>query len=143
VTPIADDIPAGYTYTPLPSKFIEHVGRLYTKKVTRADGVVEAWCALRIQPHHVNSWDFAHGALLAGLAEVATAQASWDETGPPCIAIDLSLQFIGAPKLGDLLEMCGTVTKRTRSLIFTSARGEVGGAPMFFATSIQKIINGK
>jgi acyl-coenzyme A thioesterase PaaI-like protein len=136
-------MPPGYTYKPLPSKFIEHVGRLHTKKVTRADGVVEAWCALRIQPHHVNSWDFAHGALLAGLAEVATAQASWDETGPPCIAIDLSLQFIGAPKLGDLLEMCGTVTKRTRSLVFTSARGEVAGEPMFFATSIQKIINSK
>ena len=75
------------------------------------------------------------------MAEIGTAQPSWDPSGPPCVAIDLTVQFIGAPKLGELLEVCGTVTKRTRSLVFTSARGEVAGNPVFLATSIQKIVN--
>jgi len=76
------------------------------------------------------------------MAEIGTAQASWDPEGPPCVAIDLTLQFIGAPKLGELLEVCGTVTRRTRSLVFASARAEVAGTPIFVATSIQKFIGG-
>jgi uncharacterized protein (TIGR00369 family) len=104
--------------------------------------VVEAWSALLIEPHHVNAWNLAHGGVLATMAEIGTAQAGWDPAGQPCVAIDLTVQFIGAPKLGDVLEVCGTVTRRTRSLVFTTARAEVAGAPMFVATSIQKIIGG-
>lgn len=137
----SEEIPPGYRYEELPSPYVNHMGRIFTKKVVREDGVTEAWSALRIEPHHVNSWNLAHGGLIAGMAEVGTAQPSWDPAGPPCIAIDLTIQFIGAAKLGDLLEVCGTVTKRTRSLVFTSARGEVRGAPVFFATSIQKLLN--
>lgn len=133
-------MPAGYAYQPTPSAFVEHVGKVYTKKVTRGDGTVEAWAALRIEPHHVNAWNFAHGGVLATMAEIGTAQPGWDPEGPPCVAIDLATQFIGAPKLGDILEVCGTITKRTRSLVFTSARGEVAGEPVFLATSIQKIV---
>lgn len=133
-------MPAGYVYEPTPAPFIEHVGKLYTRKVTRSDGVVEAWAALRIEPHQVNAWKFAHGGVLATMAEIGTAQASWDPDGPPCVAVDLSIQFIGAPKLGDILEVCGVVTKRTRSLVFASARGEVAGEPVLYATSIQKIV---
>ncbi len=140
VIPPASDIFAGYVYEPTPSAFVEHVGKLYTKKVTRPDGVVEAWSALLIEAHHVNAWNLAHGGLMATMAEIGTAQAGWDPEGAPCVAIDLTMQFIGAPKLGDLLEVCGTVTRRTRSLVFASARAEVAGKPMFVATSIQKIV---
>jgi hypothetical protein len=136
-----DDVPPGYQFEELPSRYVVHMGRVFTRKVTRPDGVLESWSALRIEEHHVNSWNFAHGALIAGMAEIGTAQPGWDPSGPPCVAIDLAVQFIGAPKLGELLEVCGTVTKRTRSLVFTSARGEVAGNPVFFATSIQKIVN--
>ena len=133
-------MPSGYVYEPTPSAFVEHVGKIYTRKVTRPDGTVEAWSALRIEPHHVNAWNLAHGGVLAMMAEVGTAQAGWDPEGAACVAIDLTVQFIGAPKLGELLEVCGTVTRRTRSLVFASARGEVAGAPIFVATSIQKFV---
>jgi acyl-coenzyme A thioesterase PaaI-like protein len=133
-------MPPGYTYEPTPSAFVEHVGKVYTKKITRSDGMIEAGSALRIEAHHVNAWKFAHGGVLATMGEIGTAQASWDPDGAPCVAIDMTLQFIGAPKLGDLFEVCGVVTKRTRSLVFTSARGEVAGEPVLFATSIQKIL---
>ncbi len=133
-------MPPGYVYEPTPSAFVEHLGKIYTRKVTRPDGAIEAWSALRIEPHHVNAWNLAHGGVLATMAEIGTAQASWDPEGPACVAIDLTLQFIGAPKLGELLEVCGTVTRRTRSLVFASARAEVAGAPIFVATSIQKFV---
>jgi acyl-coenzyme A thioesterase PaaI-like protein len=135
-----DDMPDGYVYEPTPAAFIEHVGRLHTRKVEREDGTDEAWSALKILPHHVNAWNFAHGGVLATMAEIGTAQASWDPDGPACVAIDLAIQFISAPKLGDVLEVCGVTTKRTRSLVFASARGEVAGETVFIATSIQKVV---
>jgi acyl-coenzyme A thioesterase PaaI-like protein len=133
-------MPEGYSYEPTPAPFLEHVGKVYMKDVTRPDGTVEKWSAIRVEPHQVNAWNFAHGGLLATMAEVGTARASWEPGAPACVAVDLSIQFIGAPKLGDIIEVCGTITKRTRSMIFTSARGEVDGKPVLFATSIQKIV---
>jgi uncharacterized protein (TIGR00369 family) len=133
-------MPPGYVYEPTPSAFIEHVGKVYMKTLTRQDGVVEKWAAMRVEPHHVNAWNLAHGGFLLNLAEIGTAQASWDPEGAPCVAVELSTQFIGAPKLGELVEVCGTVTRRTRSLVFTQARGEVAGKPVFVATSIQKVV---
>lgn len=140
----ANDIPEGYAYEPSPSAFINHIGRVYSKRIQPEDGGPEqVWAALRIQDHHVNSWGLCHGAVMASMAEIGTAGPGWDPSGPPVVAIDLTLQFIGAPKLGDLLEVCGTLTRRTRSLVFTQARAEVAGNVIFQATSIQKIINTK
>ena len=135
-----DDIPEGYSYELTSSAFVNHIGRLFTRDAVAADGTVEKWCAMRIAEHQVNTWNFAHGSLITAMAEIATARAGWDPAGPPCVAIDLTVQFIGAPKLGELLEAYGTVTKRSRSLVFTQAHGMVAGKPMFMATSIQKIV---
>ena len=87
--------------------------------------MVEAWSALLIEAHHVNAWNLAHGGLMATMAEIGTAQAGWDPEGAPCVAIDLTMQFIGAPKLGDLLEVCGTVTRRPR---LRQGRPDVAGS---------------
>ena len=96
---------------------------------------------MRVGPNHVNSWNFAHAGFIAMMADIGTARASWDPQGPACVAIDLNIQFIGAPKLGDWVEVCGAITKRTRTLVFTSARGEAAGQPVFVATSVQKILS--
>ncbi len=137
-----DDIPEGYSYELTSSAFVNHIGRLFTRDAVAADGTVEKWVAMRIEPHQVNTWNFAHGSLITAMAEIATARVGYEEGGPPCVAIDLTVQFIGAPKLGELLEAYGTITKRSRSLVFTQAQGMVAGKPMFMATSIQKVIEG-
>ncbi len=135
-----DDIPEGYSFELTTSAFVNHIGRLFTRDAVAADGSVEKWVAMRIAEHQVNTWNFAHGSLITAMAEIATARAGYDPDGPPCVAIDLTVQFIGAPKLGELLEAYGTITKRSRSLVFTQAQGMVAGKPMFFATSIQKVV---
>jgi len=136
-----NDIPPGYSYEPSISAFVNHIGRVYSRRVTIGEGG-EVWAALRVGPDHVNAWNLCHGAVIASMAEVGTASASWDPAGPPIVAVEMSMQFIAAPKLGDLLEVKGTVIKRTRSMVFTRAEGEVGGKPVFFATSVQKVIEG-
>lgn len=133
------DIPPGYRYEPSVSAFINHIGRVF---IRRLEGGTEdeVWVAIRIGSHHVNSWGLAHGALIASMAECATGLSGWDPAGPPSVAIDLSVQFIAAPKLGELLEVRGVVTKRSRTLVFTRCEGSVAGKPVFAASSIQKIV---
>lgn len=133
-------IPEGYSYAPSPSAYINHMGKVFNKRVKREDGTEEVWSAMLVEPHHVNSWGLCHGSVMAGLAEIGTAGPGWEPGGPAVVAIDMSMQFIGAPKLGDLIEICGTLNKRTRSLVFTSAKATVNGNVMFTASSIQKII---
>lgn len=133
------ELPPGYSYEPSISAFVNHIGRVYSRRVRRDDGD-EIWAALRVESHHVNAWNLCHGAVIASLAEVGTASASWDPTGPPIVAVEMSMQFIAAPKLGDLIEVKGTVIKRTRSMVFTRAEGEIAGKPVIFATSVQKVL---
>jgi acyl-coenzyme A thioesterase PaaI-like protein len=137
---IGMNIPEGYAVADIPSAFVNHIGRIFQKRVKRPDGVEEVWAALRVEDHHVNSWGFCHGALMSSMAEIGTAGPCWDLTGPAVVAIELSMQFIKAPKLGELIEVCGTLTKKTRSLAFSQARAEVNGDLVFLATSVQKIL---
>ncbi|KJS09602.1 MAG: hypothetical protein VR73_01715 [Gammaproteobacteria bacterium BRH_c0] len=133
-------IPKDYSYQESPSAFVNHVGKIYHKRSTAADGGEEVWTALEIQDHHVNTWGFCHGAVMSSLAEMGTAAPAWDPDGPPVVAIEMNMQFIRAPKLGQLLEVCGTVSQRTRSLVFCQARAYADGELVFTASSIQKIL---
>lgn len=137
---MSDDSPEGYAYTPSPSAFPNHVGRLFHKTVEIAGAEPEKWTALRVEEHHVNSWGLAHGGLIAFLAEVATASAAWDPAGPPVVTVSLTTQFLRAPKLGQLLEIRAQATRRTRSLVFVEAQAFAGGDLQFTASAINKII---
>ncbi|EQA98710.1 acyl-coenzyme A thioesterase PaaI-like protein [Sphingobium wenxiniae] len=138
---MADDtIPEGYIYKPSPSAFINHMGKVYSRRSQNADGEEVVSAAIRIEEHHVNSWGLAHGSLIAGMAEIGCAGTAYVEGGPPVVAVEISTQFIAAPKLGELMEVHGWTSKRTRSLVFTQCRGESNGKLVFTATSIQKVV---
>lgn len=135
-----DTIPEGYTYTPSPSAYVNHMGKIYQRRSTNAEGEEIGSAALRIEDHHVNSWGLAHGSLMAGMAEVGCAMTAYVEGGPPVVAVEISTQFIAAPKLGELLEVHGWTTRRTRSLVFTQCRAVSDGKLVFTASSVQKIV---
>ncbi|GEM_PF-805427 len=134
------NIPQGYSYQPSPSSFINHIGQVFQKEVAGAEGEAEHWVAMWIEDHHVNTWGLCHGGVMASFAEMGTAAAAWVPGGPPVVGIEMSMQFIKAPKLGQLLEVCGTCTRRTRSIVFTSCRAYADGELVFTATSVQKVI---
>src|ERR1700761_8488086 len=121
------DIPEGYSYTPSASSFINHVGRVYQRRWIDDQDREIVSSAMRIEDQHVNSWGFAHAGVMATMADVGTAGPAYEENGPPVVVIELSTQFIAAPKLGDLLEVHGWAVKKTRSMAFTACRGEVAG----------------
>jgi acyl-coenzyme A thioesterase PaaI-like protein len=136
----AGAIPEGYTYEPSTSAFINHVGKVYHKKTTAADGTQEYWVAMRIEEHHVNTWGLGHGGMMATFAEIMTSGPGYEVGGPPVVAVEMSMQFIRAPKLGELLEGRGVAVRRTRSLVFTRADAMVDGVVVFTATSVQKVV---
>lgn len=133
-------IPESYSYELSPSAFINHVGKLYQKRLINKQGVREVWSALEVQDHHVNTWGLCHGAVMSVLAEIGTSSVAWEPEGAPVVAIEMGMQFIQAPKLGDVIEVCGVEIKRTRSLVFTSATGFVNDDIVFTASSVQKIL---
>ena len=137
----ADEIPDGYQYELTPSAFVNHVGRIYRKPAIGAESDTRAWLAMRVQPQHVNAWNLCHGAAIASLAEIAVSAVAYRPDEPPVVTIDLNVQFIRAPKLGDLIEVSAEVTRRSRSLVFSQCRAVVRGELVFTAGSVQKVLS--
>lgn len=137
-----DEIPEGYSYEPVSSAFVNHIGRLYMRSETDVSGNVQNVTAFRVEPHHVNTWGLAHGGFLAFLAECVTSGAAYEPEGKPVVAVQCSLQLIRAPKLGDLIEMRGAVVRRARTLVFTEGHGEVDGKVVFTATGVHAVVGG-
>jgi uncharacterized protein (TIGR00369 family) len=137
-----DDIPEGYSYEPTASAFVNHVGRLFMRLETLSNGTIQIVSAMRVEPHHVNVWGFAHGGLIAFLAECVTSGAAYEPEGKPVVGVQCNLQLIRAPKLGELIEMRGSVVRRARTLVFTEGRGEVDGKVVFTATSVLAVVGG-
>ena len=135
-----NDIPEGYGYKPSPSAYINHMGKVYQRRSRNDKDEEIVSSAIRIEDHHVNSWGLGHGSLMAGMAEIGCAGPAYVEGGPPVVVVEMSMQFIAAPKLGELLEVHGWATKRTRTLVFSQCRAESDGKLVFTATSIQKVV---
>ena len=134
-----NDIPAGYSYEPSTSPFVNDVGRGYHKTETAADGSKVFCMAIRVEDRHVNTWGLAHGGFMAAVSEFMSGGA-YEPGGPPVIAMEMSMQFIRAPKLGDLIECRSYVKRRTRSVVFIYAEAFVGDDIVFSASSLHKVI---
>ncbi|MEY2928206.1 MAG: hypothetical protein RL367_2683 [Pseudomonadota bacterium] len=131
----------GWTYEPSTSPAVNRLGKIWTKEITRADGVIEYHNAIQVEPHHCNTWAMTHGSFIGALGEVAAPGGSV-AGGPPVVIIDLNMHFIGTAKSGQWIEMVGTINRKTRSLVFAEGRGMADGVLVFSATAIHKIVAG-
>lgn len=82
---------AGFTPHGRSSPYFDLVGPLLAR---RAEGGTEF--ALRIDGRHLNARGFAHGAVLAGLADVALGYAAATSVSPPAklVTASLSIDFV-------------------------------------------------
>jgi uncharacterized protein (TIGR00369 family) len=128
--------PPGYVETRLIDPFEIYVGPVFEqgKKGTRA-------FAFQVDERHVNMRGVIHGGMLMTFADAALGQAAWDACDhAPCVTLNMQCQFLAPAKLGDLVEVAPVLTRRTRSLIFLRGDFTVGGAPIFIASSVWKIL---
>lgn len=131
----------GWTYEEPTSPAVSRLGKIWNKQVVRDDGTVEYHNAIRVEPHHCNTWEMTHGSFIGALGEIA-APGGYVAGGPPVVIIDLNMHFIGTAKAGQWIEMVGTINRKTRSLVFAEGRGTADGQLVFSATAIHKIVGG-
>lgn len=134
------DIPEGYGYEPSASPAVNHMGRLFRKRLQPANGAEQVWSALRVEPHHANAWSLCHGTILSGLAEIGNSSAAYVESLPPAVVVDMTITLMKAPKVGDLIEVCGVIIRRTRSLVFTQATAFVNGEIVLSSSATHKVV---
>src|ERR1700728_2998650 len=97
------------------SPFTDLVGPLYRCDEGDLPGV-----GLVIQPEHANTMGFAHGGLLATLADVALGQTLKVVLPKKltAVTVNLNITFLGSAAVGDWVEAWPAVDKQGTRLIF-------------------------
>jgi acyl-coenzyme A thioesterase PaaI-like protein len=119
-TPVAEQIPAGYSRHFRASPLTDPWEPLYSKAENGA-----ILLALRIRQPHCTSRGFAHSGLISALADNAMG-LSLDETlrrtqgkePGALVTVGLALDFLGAAKVGQWLEVTPRVLRAGGSLGF-------------------------
>ena len=75
-------------------------------------------CAMRLEPKHMNGLGGMHGGAMMSFADFALFALSSRTRGGPAVTVNLSGDFLGSAKAGELLEARGEVTKAGASLVF-------------------------
>jgi acyl-coenzyme A thioesterase 13 len=98
--------------------------------------------ALQIDERHINARGFAHGGVLAALADVALGYTAAMEQDPPArlITASLTIDFAGAVRDGDLLIATVDVQRVGKRMAFANCylacdRGRVARASAVFANA--------
>ena len=91
---------AGFAPHERTSPFLDLIGPVLSRRT--ADGLE---LALRIDERHVNARGFAHGGVLAALADVALGYAASSSQDPPArlITASLTIDFAGAVQAGEVV----------------------------------------
>ncbi len=132
-------MPEGYVYSKSTSPFVNEMGASWHKTIDNPDGTKTYCMAVKVMANHVNTWGLAHGGFMAAISEFMSV-GGYEPGGPPVVIMEMSMQFIRAPKEGDIIEARATIKRRTRSVVFSYAEAFVGDDLMFSASSIHKIV---
>jgi acyl-coenzyme A thioesterase PaaI-like protein len=134
--PLTDGKWAGWTewFDPHPDTFLQAIGRGYM----HADGPVQARVALETRSSHRNRLDTLHGGFLAAFADHAYFGALWilgHEEQLNGVTIDLSMQYLGAGKVGPDLVAQVDLLRETGRLFFLRMLLTQDGAPVAASTA--------
>jgi uncharacterized protein (TIGR00369 family) len=142
IAPARDvDVPAGYVETPLWDPFEAFMGPLFDKRAVNDEGAEELWMAFRVDDRHLNMRKVVHGGMMATFADAVLGTLAWNATGrEPCVTLSMQMNFLRGPKDGDLVECRATMTRQTRSVLFTAGEFFVGGELVMTASSLWKAI---
>ena len=104
------------------------------------DGAVRRFAFVALEKH-MNSVGGVHGGLLMTFADIAMSRTSRLVSGAKsCSTVSLSCDFIGAGRLGDLIEIRVHVARQTRTLVFLSSQMTAGERVLMAAQGLWKIV---
>ena len=129
-----DEAPEGFTPLIWPG-FCTLIGPLWVRP-----GPQEVVIALGIEPRHANSGGYAHGGLIATLADIALTHVILRRSGPEflIVTVSINIDFTGTARLGDWVEAHTIVTKSEGSLAFAQCDLVVAGQKIVHASGVLK-----
>jgi len=112
-----NEIPEGFEPIFRSSPYLELLGPIYNKKVD--GGLI---IGLRAQDKHCNARGLVHGGVFSSLADVALGyNAAFQGKEPtPMVTANLSIDYVGAAKLDEWIEIHTDVQKVGRSMAFAN-----------------------
>jgi len=137
MTEATTEIPEGFSPIFRSSPFLDAIGPLYSRG-TGADLVI----GLRIQEKHANGRGFAHGGVLATIADVALGYSLATSTEPmtSMVTANLSLDFAGSARIGDWLETSVDIQKLGTRMAFANAYLSVNSERIARASAVFLVI---
>ena len=126
------ELPAGYELLDWRRGFGRQVGPLYRRLTS--DGMTMAF---RVEEHHTNGKQNAHGGMLMTFADMAWGQIVSIETSSYWVTIRLMCDFLSSARIGDWVEGGGEVLSQengvflVRGRVWTGERELMTGAGIF------------
>lgn len=126
-------IPPGFTPLFRSSPFLDLLGPIYNQQTDA--GLL---LGLRAEAKHCNSRGLVHGGVLSSLADIALGyNTAFAETPPtPMVTASLSIDYAGAARLGDWIEVATEVQKVGKRLAFANCYFAVGGERIARASAV-------
>ncbi len=126
-------VPEGFTPLFRSSPFLDLIGPVYGKGEPPNLTV-----GLRIEEKHSNARGFAHGGILATLADITLGYCLAFYTDPPqsLVTASMTLDFAGSVKLGDWVEVSVDIQKSGSRLAFANAYVMVGEERIVRASAV-------
>ena len=131
-------VPEGFEPLFRSSPFLELLGPLYNKQTDKAL-VIGFFAAEK----HCNARGVVHGGVLSSLADVAlgySAVLSQDDP-KPLVTANLSVDYAGAAKQGDWIEIETDVQKVGRKMAFANGYFRVGSRRIARASAVFSVVN--
>lgn len=133
----ADTLPAGFARHYRQSPLTDPWEPLYSRKTEGA--VVLGLMAMQA---HTNSRGFVHGGLISALADNAMGLSCGQKlgAGASLVTVNLTLDFLGAAKIGQWLEFDTIFVKPGSTLCFAQAFVTADGEPCARANSVFRVV---
>lgn len=114
--------------------FLDHGGPYFLRAQAEGPKIV----GLRIEPHHINYQDTAHGGVISTFADVALSHAVYDAERPRLTpsTITLGVNYLHGAKLGDWLEAYVRIDRLGGRTAYTSGEIRRGAEPIATMTGV-------
>lgn len=135
-------IPEGFekgTY----SAFSQHIGPLYYKAETNAEGELLGLVGVPLDERHCGVKGRGHGGVLLTVLDEAMGMSAARQLGSkvPTVTISLQTSFMAPTLSGTFLKAEGRVTKMTKSMAFVEGRAWCGDTLVGTANGVWKFLH--
>jgi len=130
--------PPGFERHDRTSPFLDLIGPLWSRR-----GEAGLELALTIDERHVNGRGFAHGGVLAALADVALGYAASASREPPArlTTASLTIDYVGAVRSGQTIIATVDVQRVGRRMAFANCYLHCGGQRVVRASAVFSAIS--